>query len=521
MKQGFVIARNRSNKQFFSAKGSYERPHWTHKVEEATVYYSDGMAQAAVKKLWVNGNFPANVIVLSELSIDFQAPTHTSPPASHEEQPSMSDEVSDHDAPHGSSEDLPSADDASSGASEEPLDHEEPDGDEDLDDEDMDGDGDNVEASDEDLGDDHEEDLDDEDLDDEDFGDEDLEGETDHEEGPEASHGDEEVPSEEPSVSGDDIPDEEISREEECASMYAEGQFVVWKEQIAEVIHARRNATSVIIRVDGKDQRVPVSELSESTEAVNPQMRDAAYATMGSVHAGHGDEPSVQELSRGARRVGIRVGEKMYDFGRNYPAAMGFYRSLTPDEQKMAKFVGETFRMPARPDKQGNAKPTENTNLIPNLKEPKYMEIDLDDPVGAVSKPFTDLDYATAYQHGEKVPVPGNVKAALRDSIETFRKAADYNNGRDDAQASFCMTVCSALEELQDHLNQGTVDGVKQAQIKVSSWMNPITTNIPEVVRDFVYYGGRKKSLRDLFDIKKGEAMLAKVRGGLNYPKGK
>ena len=67
------------------------------------------------------------------------------------------------------------------------------------------------------------------------------------------------------------------------------------------------------------------------------------------------------------------------------------------------------------------------------------------------------------------------------------------------------MTVHAAMTELYDYLEVGTVEAIKMAQIKLTSFMNPITTNIPPSVRDFIYRGGRKPSLKDLFDMKRNK----------------
>lgn len=107
--------------------------------------------------------------------------------------------------------------------------------------------------------------------------------------------------------------------------------------------------------------------------------------------------------------------------------------------------------------------------------------------------------------HQDKVKVPADVKSDLRKVIADFKKQAEFSNSRDDARATFCMTVVAAMEELQELLATGTVESIKMAQIKVTSWMNPITVNLPVSVQKFIYMGGRKPTLKDLFDSKRAE----------------
>lgn len=101
-----------------------------------------------------------------------------------------------------------------------------------------------------------------------------------------------------------------------------------------------------------------------------------------------------------------------------------------------------------------------------------------------------------------KVTVPSNVKSELASTIAKFTKEADMNKG-DEARASFCLTVVDALTQLKDELNKGTVASLKTANQRMTSFMNPITTNIPAVVSKFILSGGKKSTLKELFDAKR------------------
>lgn len=96
--------------------------------------------------------------------------------------------------------------------------------------------------------------------------------------------------------------------------------------------------------------------------------------------------------------------------------------------------------------------------------------------------------------------VPKNVMRALKASIKLYDDAADFNNARDDSEASLALTIADALRTIQDCLSQGTQEGLKQAQIKITTFMNPITTNFPTEVIDYLYKAGRQPaSLKNIF----------------------
>lgn len=161
--------------------------------------------------------------------------------------------------------------------------------------------------------------------------------------------------------------------------------------------------------------------------------------------------------------------------------------------------VTESATMPKKPAK--DAQPTENKTTADKMA--KTPEIDYKQPSNKFSKPDTDLTKSGAEPHEDKVKVPANIKADLKAVIAEHEKSAKFANTRDDNKASFCMTVVEALKELLEYLDQGTVESMKQAQLHMSSLMSPIATLIPDSVKKFVLMGGRKPSLRDLFDSKR------------------
>jgi hypothetical protein len=122
----------------------------------------------------------------------------------------------------------------------------------------------------------------------------------------------------------------------------------------------------------------------------------------------------------------------------------------------------------------------------------------------AVDQDVSPIDSGADAPEG-KVAVPADIKSELAAAIADFDKQAKANNEVDDAKATFAMTVHSALSQLKADLDLGTSLGMKQAQIHMTSWMSPITQHVPLNVKKFVQQGGRKSSLKDLFDTKKTE----------------
>lgn len=121
-----------------------------------------------------------------------------------------------------------------------------------------------------------------------------------------------------------------------------------------------------------------------------------------------------------------------------------------------------------------------------------------------IKDPAQNTKDDNAFAGDSKVTVPANVKSELKAVIAKFEKEAEYHKN-DDARASFGLTVAAALQDILDCLNHGTVEGVKRANVKMTSYMNPITSHIPPAVVKFITSGGAKPSLKDLFNTKREE----------------
>lgn len=125
----------------------------------------------------------------------------------------------------------------------------------------------------------------------------------------------------------------------------------------------------------------------------------------------------------------------------------------------------------------------------------KFKDPAAADPAGAKSEP-------SAGDHEEKCACPAELLTDLQKVIDEMTKCAEMANTRDDTRASFCMTVAEAMKTLKDKLSLGTIAGIKAAQVEMTSWMNPITVHVPVSVQKFIFMGGRKPTLKDMFNTK-------------------
>ena len=104
-----------------------------------------------------------------------------------------------------------------------------------------------------------------------------------------------------------------------------------------------------------------------------------------------------------------------------------------------------------------------------------------------------------------KIEVPSAAKSELAAVISKYEKEAKEYDGRDDARASFAMMVVSAASEIAELLSTGTVESVKQAQVRFSSFMSPITALFPASTIKFINSCGRKPTLKDFFNDKRAK----------------
>lgn len=178
--------------------------------------------------------------------------------------------------------------------------------------------------------------------------------------------------------------------------------------------------------------------------------------------------------------------------------AMSKGRRPTPLNIRKAPRLGESLKesdYPTTHKNQSEASPSENKTIATDLKKPEVIKYkqQLTDPADAKF----DNDVDSLYNPNS---TPANIISALKNGINEFQTAADYNNGKDDAQASHALTIASALQDILTDLQQGTKEGLKQAQIRITTYWNGITTHFPPEVIDYLYKSGRQPmSLKNMF----------------------
>jgi hypothetical protein len=98
-----------------------------------------------------------------------------------------------------------------------------------------------------------------------------------------------------------------------------------------------------------------------------------------------------------------------------------------------------------------------------------------------------------------KVKVPTALKKSLRDAIDAFHKDAENQGSGHTASENkqMFMDTADAFEQILDHLNAGTVQELKKAQLFATSLMGPMLHKLPDGVWDFIVNGGQKRSLKD------------------------
>lgn len=175
--------------------------------------------------------------------------------------------------------------------------------------------------------------------------------------------------------------------------------------------------------------------------------------------------------------------------------------------------MSESEVMPAKPPL--DAPSSENKNTVHDVAKPELIKYQ--DPAQNQPDKIASVDS----DHEEKCKVPAEVLSDLKQCIDQYKKEGDARDTFDDTRAAFCKTVASAFDQLLQDLELGTVLGVKQAQIHMTSYMNPITANLPPSVTKFIMMGGRKPTLKNLFDDKrqarKAQESARSVNEGTNY----
>ncbi len=96
-----------------------------------------------------------------------------------------------------------------------------------------------------------------------------------------------------------------------------------------------------------------------------------------------------------------------------------------------------------------------------------------------------------------KIKVPASIKNQLKEQIKIIERDLKTISVTNKEATQFYKDLQNAFEQLLNYLNEGTVNGIKNAQIFMSSLMGPMLHKIPDDVITFIAKGGKSKSLKD------------------------
>jgi hypothetical protein len=170
----------------------------------------------------------------------------------------------------------------------------------------------------------------------------------------------------------------------------------------------------------------------------------------------------------------------------------------------------------AEPQLQESAEPLEE--FVVGANTPKSWEKDEKQPVNVVSDDDTladrkeDKDESPEQlkaldtpskqdQSGggnldRKITVPTKIKKLLRDEIKEAEAESKRMNYSNREAAYFYDDLASMFRDLLMHIEGGTVDDIKRAQIFMTSLMGPMLHKIPADVINYLARGGEPASLR-------------------------
>jgi hypothetical protein len=124
-------------------------------------------------------------------------------------------------------------------------------------------------------------------------------------------------------------------------------------------------------------------------------------------------------------------------------------------------------------------------------------------PNGSKSENANQLS-SNPYNESQKVNVPAKIKSALKTEADTARKLAETFEMRKDWDSkNFHENMANAFDTLNNFLEKGTIYGIKEAQIFMTSLMSPYTNKLPADVIKYIAAGGTVRSLKSYInDVK-------------------
>lgn len=462
--EGFVVSRNKHLTEFFTATSSYDRASWVD-VSEATVYHTDIQAADAVKKLWQSGQFGANAIPLTE--------------AKSKKKVSPSEKIIKKDE----RKEADMCFDVKKPAMTEMADCSYEDCEYAL-----------------------------QPVEDEEWGKEDVirhQGRCYRVVPMHGSEGEE-------SASTRDEQESYLKHRHEVISKAVAAEHGADDEDEESEATKREQKSYLKHRHEVRAAAIAAEHGEEEERAYRP----ARFLDGAQVHY-NGEDYTVRKTENGVATLSSNTDPDMnLRVDDKDPEIRNIENESLEEETK--------FKMPAKPAGD-QRQDTPGDQVVSNLGKPyDSEEVEFEDP-NKVKQDDEDLNTAVGEDHDDTVRVPAQFKKLLKDVIDEFSECADWNAGKSDDDAAYCKTVADALQEFGEILHLTgyenepcTVGCVKKAQLFMNSLMGPIQVRIPEEIRDWVDYGGRRKTLKDLYNLArdKSDAEINKeVRGPQKWAK--
>lgn len=242
---------------------------------------------------------------------------------------------------------------------------------------------------------------------------------------------------------------------------------------------------------------ISLSEMKDLLPTTSPKPEDEMIADA--------DEDSDDSINLDADTIELVSDDNLEDEENEPEYEENEMAFTTPIEQKLMKGQRSKYPTGVGPSRMTEAKlpskpkadllPDENDTTAVDLKQPEVIkykqqlntpaDVNFSDEIDSLHNPNN---------------TPNDILQSLKDSIKQFDEVASYNNGKDDAQASMALTISAALSDILADLSLGTKEGLHKAQTRFTSYMNPITTNFPPDVVDYLYKKGRQPlKLKNIF----------------------
>ncbi|VAW58921.1 hypothetical protein MNBD_GAMMA08-1553 [hydrothermal vent metagenome] len=266
--------------------------------------------------------------------------------------------------------------------------------------------------------------------------------------------------------------DEEALAELEAAKAEEEFEREVESDRIA----ADEYKAEVSSKADKSMRTEDEDELGSFIKALSPDQQKqikVALDALNSIATGVVSEGNVEKNALDIMEsfFGEHVSEAMHYYGAQYKGS---------HEEAGDKPINVS---------DGNANGEQVMDTLPPTKNESPEQL----KTGENGKPE---DNKTHDDINSPIRVPNGIKQSLRTEIQKAKKEAESQDTRNKEASYFYNDLAKAFEDLLGHLEGGTRNDMKQAQIFAQTLMGPMLHKIPTDVWKFITNGGETRSLK-------------------------